>query len=103
MTAAMNGAINFSTFDGWICEFAEHGINSYVTPMADYHTMSAADQDSFDLNNLMDVLENEIIPTYYHDKQKWRTILQNGMKDVRENFESNRMATEYYELMYTSS
>lgn len=100
MTAAMNGAINFSTFDGWICEFAEHGINSYVTPMADYHTMSAADQDSFDLNNLMDVLENEIIPTYYHDKEKWRTILQNGMKGVRENFESNRMATEYYELMY---
>lgn len=102
MTAAMNGAINFSTFDGWICEFAKHGENSFVTPMADYQNMGIPDQDSFDLNNLMDVLEKEIVPMYYQEKDKWRTIVQNGMKGVAEDFESNRMATEYYQIMYES-
>ncbi|WP_192347520.1 alpha-glucan family phosphorylase [Algoriphagus sp. Y33] len=100
MTAAMNGAVNFSTFDGWICEFAEHGKNSFIVPTADYQNLSIPDQDNFDLQNLYQVLENEIVPTFYEDKNGWRTILQQGMKDVLAGFESNRMATEYYEIMY---
>ncbi|MEB2773880.1 alpha-glucan family phosphorylase [Algoriphagus sp. D3-2-R+10] len=102
MTASMNGAVNFSTYDGWICEFAEHGKNSYIVPAADYHNISIPDQDAFDLENLYQVLENEIVPTYYDDKNKWRSILQQGMKDVDDTFESNRMVREYYELMYNS-
>lgn len=102
MTAAMNGAINFSTFDGWICEFAEHGKNSFIVPTADYRNLSIPEQDNFDLQNIYDVLEKEIVPTYYKDKDAWIKILQQGMKDVHDNFESNRMATEYYEIMYNS-
>ena len=100
MTASMNGAVNFSTFDGWICEFADHGKNSFIVPTADYGNMSIPEQDQFDLNNMMDVLENEMVPTYYHNPDKWHEIVEQGMKDVLENFESNRMATEYYEIMY---
>jgi len=29
MTAAMNGAVNFSTNDGWIVEFVNHGNNGF--------------------------------------------------------------------------
>jgi starch phosphorylase len=100
MTASMNGSVNFSTFDGWICEFADHGKNSFIVPAADYKTMSVPDQDEFDLNNLYDVLENEILPTYYGNKEAWRGIVHQGMKEVVEFFESNRMAREYYEIMY---
>ena len=32
----------------------------------------------------------------------WRQIIKNGMKDVRFQFDSNRMAREYYELLYKS-
>ncbi|HEX4850854.1 MAG TPA: glycogen/starch/alpha-glucan phosphorylase, partial [Puia sp.] len=32
MTAAMNGAVNFSTDDGWIPEFINHGNNGFVVP-----------------------------------------------------------------------
>ena len=102
MTAVMNGAVNFSTFDGWICEFADHGKNSFIVPAADYDNMSTIDQDQFDLDNMMDVLENEIVPTYYKNPDKWDDIVEQGMKDVLENFESNRMAREYYEKMYNS-
>ena len=40
MTAAMNGAVNFSTDDGWIPEFINHGNNGFVVPKADYENMS---------------------------------------------------------------
>jgi starch phosphorylase len=100
MTAAMNGAVNFSTDDGWIPEFIKHAHNGYVVPKADYDNMSTQEQDDYDLEQLYKILEEEIIPTYYNHPDKWRTISINGMNDVRIQFDSNRMAEEYYEKMY---
>ncbi len=102
MSASMNGAVNFSTFDGWICEFARHGENSFIVPTADYHEMNIQQQDQYDLDNIYDILENQILPMYYGEKENWRKVVQTGMRDVRVEFESNRMAAEYYELMYKS-
>ena len=100
MTAAMNGSVNFSTFDGWICEFAKHGENCFIVPQADYHNLSVEDQDNHDLDHLYQILQNEILPTYYGNKRKWRDVVQAGMHDVRYEFESNRMADEYYHKLY---
>jgi starch phosphorylase len=100
MTAAMNGAVNFSTDDGWIPEFVNHGVNGFVVPKADYENMSTHDQDEYDLHKLYDILENEVLPAYYDDKNKWRELMQQGMVDVRFQFDSNRMAKEYYDIMY---
>jgi starch phosphorylase len=100
MTAAMNGAINFSTDDGWICEFSNHGKNSFLIPQADYHNLSIYEQDEHDLNELYRILEEEIIPMYYNNPIKWRNIIKQGMADVQTTFESGRMAREYYEKMY---
>ncbi len=100
MTAAMNGAINFSTDDGWIPEFINHGHNGFVVPKADYARMAVHEQDEYDLNKLYDILENEILPLYYGDYSTWRQVMKNGMQDVRIQFDSNRMAHEYYDLLY---
>ncbi|RYY61704.1 MAG: alpha-glucan family phosphorylase [Chitinophagaceae bacterium] len=100
MTASMNGAVNFSTDDGWIPEFINHGHNGFVVPKADYANMSVYDQDMYDLNKMYEILEDEILPLYYEDYPTWRQIMKNSMQDVRFQFESNRMAHEYYELMY---
>ena len=100
MTAAMNGAVNFSTDDGWIPEFVKHGVNGFVVPKADYENMNVHDQDEYDLHKLYEILENEIVPAYYEHKDKWRSIVKTGMDDVRFQFDSNRMADEYYEIMY---
>ncbi|WP_313216286.1 alpha-glucan family phosphorylase [Soonwooa sp.] len=102
MTAAMNGSVNLSTDDGWIPEFARHGENSFVVPKADYDNMTTLEQDQYDLHKLYDILENEIIPTYYNDKNKWRKIVTNAMDDVRFQFNSDRMADEYYKLLYNN-
>ncbi len=100
MTAAMNGAVNFSTDDGWIPEFVDHGNNGFVVPKADYDNMNTHQQDEYDLNKTYEILENQILPLYYDNYDTWRQIMKNGMRDVRFQFDSNRMAHEYYELMY---
>lgn len=100
MTAAMNGAVNFSTDDGWIPEFINHGHNGFVVPKADYANMTVHEQDEYDLNKMYDILEQQILPLYYDNYDTWRQVMKNGMRDVRFQFDSNRMAHEYYELMY---
>lgn len=100
MTAAMNGAVNFSTDDGWIPEFINHGHNGFVVPKADYANMTVHEQDQYDLDKMYDILENQVLPLYYDNYDTWRQIMKNGMRDVRFQFDSNRMAHEYYELMY---
>jgi len=100
MTAAMNGAVNCSTNDGWICEFISHGNNGFVVPPVDYLNMSVHEQDEYDLNKLYEILENQVLPLYYENFDVWREIQKNGMRDVRWQFDSNRMAKEYYEILY---
>lgn len=100
MTAAMNGSVNFSTDDGWIPEFAKDGVNSFVVPQADYHNKSIPEQDQEDIEHIYDILNNKILPTYYDQPDQWRHIAWNGMEDVKNHFNSNRMADEYYEKLY---
>jgi starch phosphorylase len=100
MTACMNGAVNFSTDDGWIPEFINHGNNGFVVPQADYENLHVQEQDEHDLNHLYRILENEILPVYYENHDTWRQIIKNGMRDVQFQFESNRMADEYYTMIY---
>jgi len=100
MTAAMNGAINFSTSDGWIPEFIDQGHNGFVVPKPDYAKMSVQEQDQYDLDKVYDLLERDILPMYYERYDTWRQIAKNGMRDVRFQFDSGRMANEYYELLY---
>ncbi|HFA49822.1 MAG TPA: alpha-glucan family phosphorylase [Bacteroidetes bacterium] len=99
MTAAMNGSVNLSTMDGWIPEFARHGHNCFVVPVAD-NGQPQEMVDEFDRQNLMDVLENEILPTYYDDRKAWLAIVKNGIKEVAPFFDADRMADDYYKKMY---
>ena len=102
MTAAMNASVNLSTDDGWIPEFAKNGVNSFVVPKADYANMSVFDVDNYDMNQLYDILENQILPMYYDRPDEWRQVVKNAMDDVKEQFNSDRMADEYYKIMYNN-
>ena len=102
MAAAMNGAVNVSTPDGWFPEFAKDKINSFVIPPAP-SDLPDHEQDEREANNLYDILEKEIIPMYYDYPSRWLSIVKNSMKDILPYFNSNRMAAEYYELMYTTN
>jgi starch phosphorylase len=96
MTAAMNGAINLSIPDGWVPEFASHGVNSFIIPTAN----AEEDVDKVEAKSLLDLLEKEIIPMYYDHPAKWQEIVKNSMNGVLPAFDSGRMVKEYYENMY---
>ena len=99
MAASMNGSIHLSTNDGWHPEFAKNGFNSFTIPPID-HTKPIEEQDYEDNKNLMDMLENEIIPMYYTNQEQWTQIMKNAMSDVIPAFDSGRMVHEYYTKMY---
>ncbi|GAB4033137.1 alpha-glucan family phosphorylase [Spirosoma gilvum] len=100
MTAAMNGAINCSTNDGWIPEFAQNGINSFVLPEAKL-VWPPHQQDDFDAENLYTLLETVILPMYYEQPDQWLLLMKNSLHDILPYFDADRMATEYYEKLYS--
>lgn len=99
MSAAMNGAINFSIADGWHPEFCKYKINTFTILGAD-PSLSIEQQDINDNKSMMEILENDIIPTYYNNQKEWVKLIKNSMNDVQFGFDSDKMANTYYEKMY---
>jgi starch phosphorylase len=100
MTAAMNGSVNVSIPDGWVPEFAQHGKNCFSIASDDVD-IEEKEKNQIEASRIYDILELEILPTYYEKPEKWFRIMTQSWADVREAFDSNRMAREYYEVMYT--
>ena len=99
MTAAMNGSVNLSTYDGWICEFAKDSENSFIIPTPDPN-LDPEERDRQDMLGFYAKLRGEILPLYYGKPDDWARIVFNSMNDVVPFFDSDRMAAEYYEKMY---
>ncbi len=99
MTAAMNASVNLSIADGWIPEFCRDGENGFLIPIADV-TLPDAVKDDAEATALLDVLENAVVPLYYDQPKQFLKVVKAAMKDVEPEFESGRMAREYYEQLY---
>jgi starch phosphorylase len=99
MTAAFNGSINLSTFDGWIPEFAEDDKNCFVIPPVD-HTLHFEKQDRMDATELYKIIEEKIIPKYYNKPKEWADMAFRALDGVIPEFTSRRMADEYYKHLY---
>ena len=99
MAATMNGAVNVGLPDGWYPEFAKDKTNCFVVPSGDL-SLPAYLQDDNDAASLFNLLEMEVLPMYYDHHDCWMEIVKNGMRDIVPQFNSNRMAKEYYERLY---
>lgn len=99
MTAAMNGSINLSIPDGWVPEFAVDGKNCFVIPRAESEDHD--EQARLENETLLAMLENDIVPMYYNKPKEWLSVMKQSMKDIVPFFDSNRMAAEYYDKMYS--
>ncbi len=99
MTAAMNASVNLSTYDGWVCEFARDGENSFIIPPAD-PTLTPEARDRHDLLGFYELLHNKVLPCYYDQPEEWGRIVLNSMNDVVPFFDADRMADEYYKKIY---
>lgn len=100
MSAAMNGSINVALPDGWFPEFAKDKINSFVIPPCDTSLPDHLQNDA-DAASLYQLLEAEVLPMYYEYPQRWLEIQKNAMRDIVPQFDSNRLAKEYYEKLYS--
>ncbi len=96
MKAAMNGVLNFSTLDGWWSENCQHGINGWQFG----NGYVGEGQDEHDLHALYEVLLNEVVPTYYEDRQRWLMMMQYSIKTTKDRFSARRMLKNYYEMLY---
>ena len=107
MTAAMNGAVNLSTYDGWVREFCSakgSGHNSlkpvaFIAQPAD-PALSPEERDKHDMLEIHRLLNERILPLYYDDPEGWRRMVVNSMSEVVPFFDSDRMVVEYYENIY---
>ncbi|MCF8009120.1 MAG: alpha-glucan family phosphorylase [Halanaerobiales bacterium] len=96
MKAAMNGILNLSILDGWWPEACQHGINGWQ--FGDGYV--GDNQDTHDRDSLYRVLFNEVLPTYYENKDKWEQMMNNSIESTYEEFSAQKMIENYYLKMY---
>ncbi len=96
MKAAMNGVLNLSILDGWWVEGCEHGINGWQ--FGDGYVGEG--QDESDLYALYRVLFNDVVPTYYENKDRWKEMMFESIDSSYERFSALTMLQRYYSEMY---
>lgn len=98
MKAAMNGVLNCSILDGWWPEMCEHGVNGWQ--FGDGY--EGEGQDEHDVRALYQVLFEEVIPAYYHDRERWVKMMRQSFNDSYECFSIKKMLEDYYQKMYVN-
>ncbi|HWQ30238.1 MAG TPA: alpha-glucan family phosphorylase [Negativicutes bacterium] len=101
MKAAMNGVLNFSVLDGWWPEACRHGSNGWQIGDG-FQRKEIKEQDEHDLKSLYKVLLEEVIPTYYDNREKWVAMMKCSIDSTRYTFSMERMLKEYFEKLYNA-
>lgn len=101
MSANMNGTLHLSIYDGWTVEGTFNGINGYTIeyPGLD-DEMPWEERHWKDHDCIMSKIEDEIIPTYYDDKEEWARLVRQALRTAEAYFNSDRMVIEYYNRLY---
>ena len=62
----------------------------------------AENQDEADSESLYDTLLNEIVPTYYYDREKWIKMMVESIATSSVQFSASRMLRDYSRKMYNN-
>lgn len=103
MKAAMNGALNLSTYDGWWCEGYSPEIGWVIGSGEEHATEDR--QDEVESATLYDILEHEVIPQFYDRGRdglphRWIAKMKRSMQDVGAQFNTHRMVGDYLRKYY---
>lgn len=104
MKAVMNGVMNFSVLDGWWCEGYRPGAG-WALPEEDTYSDQNL-QNELDAETIYNILENDIIPTYYDQdaygvSERWVQHIKNTISQVAPEFVMGRMLDDYYTRFYS--
>ncbi len=98
MKAGINGTINLSVLDGWWAE-AYDGANGWaIRPHAP--DWDDAYREREEANDLMDLLERHVVPTFFDDKPAWAERARTSMRTLIPRFNAERMVREYVAQLY---
>ncbi len=103
MKAAVNGVLNLSILDGWWCEGYSENVGWAIGHGEEYP--DSAYQDAIESQALYNVLENDVIPTFYERKNgdapnRWIRMMKAAMKMAMGEFCSLRMVADYQNRYY---
>ncbi|MDY3069681.1 MAG: alpha-glucan family phosphorylase [Parabacteroides sp.] len=101
--AEMNGVLNFSVLDGWWYEGYREGAGWALTDKRTYENQQY--QDQLDAATIYQMLETEIIPTYYARNSKgyspeWIQYIKNSMSQIAYDYTMKRMLDDYIDRFY---
>ncbi|MCU1276840.1 MAG: alpha-glucan phosphorylase, partial [bacterium] len=97
MKAAMNGVLNCSILDGWWPEACDHGVNGWAIGE---RLLDGDSDDARDAAALYALLEDEIVPTFYGNRARWRAMMRESIAIGVQQFSSDRMVSDYYTRLY---
>ncbi|MEW9671761.1 alpha-glucan family phosphorylase [Ammoniphilus sp. 3BR4] len=95
--AAVNGVINFSVLDGWWAE-GYNGENGWAIDGGSHESLEK--QDQADSEELYRLLEEEILPMYYHDQPSWIKRMKDSIQTLTPVFSTSCMLAEYWGKLY---
>jgi starch phosphorylase len=90
MKAALNGGLNLSPLDGWWAEGCVEGVNGWSLAHTD-----GDDSNRRDAEALYDQLENVVLPCYYAEAERWRSMMKHAIAHVGSFFSTHRMLQQY--------
>ena len=100
MKAALNGALNCSVADGWWDECAD-GMNGWVIRSAD-DDPDPARRDQREGLNLFNILEGDVVPTFYDGAppSRWIARMKHAWATLGPFVTASRMVKDYTERLY---
>jgi len=107
MKASLNGVPHFSIGDGWWAEGYTRD-NGWLIDAGDAGSpLSHEAQDAADAARIYDILEREIVPTFYDADngipRRWLSVVRNAIITVAPRFSARRMVKDYVDTMYAPS
>ena len=101
--ALMNGVLNFSVLDGWWLEGYREGAGWALTDERTYQNQEH--QDQLDAATIYNILENEIAPLYYDNKDKgysegWVKSIKKSINTIAPHYTMKRQLDDYYAKFY---
>jgi starch phosphorylase len=103
MKAAMNGVLNCSILDGWWDEAYNPEVGWAIGHGEQYNDDGL--QDEIESKALYDIIEREIIPTFYTRgrdglPREWIRMMKTCMKEIGQSMSSHRMLMDYSNNFY---
>lgn len=101
--AAMNGVLNCSVLDGWWAEGYVEGAGWALPEEKAFDNQEA--QDELDAEMLYDILEENVIPTFYNRNndgipEEWVSAVKKTIAEVAPHFTTRRMLKDYFDKFY---